>query len=300
MEVDSVYLPVPVNFIFIGFEGKGNQDFKLRPEELERWFNKLDHMFEHTRVPQIKEVLNPFYKINIEKEVQHHLPIISRVNYNFSVHAIQMGEKVTSVIEHAIKVLARKDDVATNKDEESALLQVDAEMMEFIFTSLVEYFHLEDAYNLFILNPKHDNKKAKYGYRRGFSESEISYLKENKEILKNLLQSGKPSENILAFDMVRKPLYDRHPMLKFSWTNAEETDTAEWFNACQDALNKLEQLSLGKDAAELIQSKVLQLLRGKNEDMKVFLEKDLRAGDFSNLNAECLTDIWIGKGRLLF
>lgn len=25
MEVDSVYLPVPVNFIFIGFEGKGNQ-----------------------------------------------------------------------------------------------------------------------------------------------------------------------------------------------------------------------------------------------------------------------------------
>jgi len=35
---------------------------------------------------------------------------------------------------------------------------------------------------------------------------------------------------------------------------------AEWFNACQDALNKLEQLSLGKDAAELIQSKVLQVL----------------------------------------
>ena len=24
-EVDSIYLPVPVNFIFIGFEGKGNE-----------------------------------------------------------------------------------------------------------------------------------------------------------------------------------------------------------------------------------------------------------------------------------
>lgn len=34
---------------------------------------------------------------------------------------------------------------------------------------------------------------------------------------------------------------------------------AEWYNACQDALNKLEQLSNGKDAAELIQSKVLQV-----------------------------------------
>lgn len=34
---------------------------------------------------------------------------------------------------------------------------------------------------------------------------------------------------------------------------------AVWYNACQDALNKLEQLSHGKDAAELIQSKVLQV-----------------------------------------
>lgn len=25
LEVESMYLPVPVNFIFIGFEGKGNQ-----------------------------------------------------------------------------------------------------------------------------------------------------------------------------------------------------------------------------------------------------------------------------------
>lgn len=34
---------------------------------------------------------------------------------SFSVHAIQMGEKVTSVFEHAIKVSARKDDVSTNR-----------------------------------------------------------------------------------------------------------------------------------------------------------------------------------------
>lgn len=298
MEVDAVYLPVPVNFIFIGFDGKGNQDFKLLPEELERWFSKLDHVFEHTRVPHTKEVPNPFYKTNIEKELRHHLPIISRLKYNFSVHAIQMGEKVTQVIERAINVLSRRDDVS--RDEENGLRQVDVEMMEFIFSSLVEYFHLGDAYNVFVLNPKRDLKKGIYGYRRGFSDSEISYLKENKDVIKKLLQSGKPSETILAFDMVRKPLYQKHPMLKFSWTNAEETDTAEWYNACQDALNKLEQLSHGKDAAELIQSKVLQLLHGKNEDMKIFLEKGLKAGDISNLNAECLTDTWIGKGRWAF
>ncbi|XP_010545474.1 PREDICTED: uncharacterized protein LOC104817833 isoform X2 [Tarenaya hassleriana] len=299
MEVDSIYLPVPVNFIFIGFEGKGNQEFKLHPGELERWFTKFDHIFEHTRVPQIKEVLNPFYKISIDKDLRHHLPIISRVNYNFSVHAIQMGEKVTSVFERAIHVLAHKDDVSTNRDEANALWQVDVDMMEFLFSSLVNYLHLEDAYNIFILNPKHDIKGAKYGYRRGLSESEISYLKENKDWLTKILQSGSPSESILAFDKMRKPLYEKHPMLKFAWTVSEDTDTVEWYNACEDALNKLEQLYQGKDAAELIKSKILQF-KGKNEDMNILLEKSIKSGDFSNLNAECLTDIWIGMGRWAF
>lgn len=29
LEVDSIYLPVPVNFILIGFDGKGNQGMKI-------------------------------------------------------------------------------------------------------------------------------------------------------------------------------------------------------------------------------------------------------------------------------
>lgn len=34
---------------------------------------------------------------------------------SFSVHAIQMGEKVTYIFEHAINLLARKDDVSDNR-----------------------------------------------------------------------------------------------------------------------------------------------------------------------------------------
>lgn len=114
LEVDSLYLPVPVNFIFIGFEGKGNHgmkcswmwtclrvglltlvwscymddlrglfllEFKLHPEELERWFIKLDHIFEHTRIPQVREVLTPFYKMSMDKVLRHQLPLISHTNY---------------------------------------------------------------------------------------------------------------------------------------------------------------------------------------------------------------------------
>jgi hypothetical protein len=34
---------------------------------------------------------------------------------SFSVHAIQMSEKVTSIFEHAINVFARKDDASGNR-----------------------------------------------------------------------------------------------------------------------------------------------------------------------------------------
>ncbi|KAL6977935.1 hypothetical protein U1Q18_026721 [Sarracenia purpurea var. burkii] len=301
MEVDSMYLPVPVNFIFIGFEGKGNQEFKLHAEELERWFTKIDHIFEHTRVPQIGEVLTPFYKISIDREQRHHLPIISHINYNFSVHAIQMGEKVTSAFERAIDVLAHKDDVSDTRDDRAGLWQVDVGMMDVIFTSLVEYLQLEHAYNIFILNPKRNLKRAKYGYRRGLSETEINFLKENRNLQEKILQSGSASENVLgALDKIKRPLYEKHPMAKFAWTITEDTDTIEWYNICQDTLNNVERLYQGKDTADIIQSKVIQLLNGKNEDLKLLMEKVLKSGDFSGLHVDCLTDIWIGKDRWAF
>ncbi|KAJ4829215.1 hypothetical protein Tsubulata_024524 [Turnera subulata] len=299
-EVDSMYLPVPVNFIFIGFDGNGNQEFKLHAEELERWFTKIDHIFEHTRVPRIGEVLTPFYKISVDKEQRHHLPIISHINYNFSVHAIQMSEKVSSLFEHAIAVLARKDDVSDNREHLDAVWQVDVEMMEVLFSSLVQYLQLDNAYNIFVLNPKNGLKGAKYGYRRGLSELEVTFLKEDKNLQKKILQSEIIPESILALDKIKRPLYEKHPMTKFAWTATEEIDTVEWYNGCLDALNNIEKLYQGKETSEIIQYKVQQLLKGKNEDMKVLLEKDLKSGDFSDFHEECLTDTWIGKDRWAF
>nr|CAB3449753.1 unnamed protein product [Digitaria exilis] len=114
-EVDSIYLPIPVNFIFIGFDGKGGHEFKLGPEELERWFTKIDHIFEYTRIPPVGEVLTPFYKTSVKKLRQYELPLVSHVNHNFSVHAIHMGEDVLTVFELAIKVLSRREDLADSR-----------------------------------------------------------------------------------------------------------------------------------------------------------------------------------------
>uniref|UniRef100_A0A803MES0 DUF7906 domain-containing protein n=1 Tax=Chenopodium quinoa TaxID=63459 RepID=A0A803MES0_CHEQI len=313
-EIDSMHFPVPVNFIFIGFEGSGNQAFSLQPEELERWFTKIDHIFEHTRVPQIEEVLNPFYTINIDKG-NHHFPTLSHVNYNFSVHAIQMNEKVTSVFERAIAVLSRKDDVSGTGENKDVLWQVDLDMMEGIYDSLIEYLQLGNAYNIFVLNPKHRTNITNYGYRRGLSESEINFLRENTTLQAIVRESKIVPEStlgwelplkilsplvILSIEKIQRPLYEKHPMAKFAWTLTEETDTVEWSNRCSEALDSIEELYKGKDIDYVIQNKVLQVLNGKSRDLKLALQKELKSGDLRNLHAECLTDTWIGKDRWAF
>ena len=55
-----------------------------------------------------------------------------------------------------------------SRDNEDAILQVDVDDMGVLFTSLVEYLRVENAYNIFILNPKRDIKGPKYGYRSVF------------------------------------------------------------------------------------------------------------------------------------
>ncbi|KAI4313424.1 hypothetical protein L6164_026408 [Bauhinia variegata] len=300
LEVDSIYLPVPVNFIFIGFEGKGHQDFKLHPEELERWFTKIDHIFEHTRIQQSEEVLTPYYKISMDKKQGHHLPVVSHINYNFSVHAIEMGEKVTSLLEHAINVFGRKDNPTDSRNDDGGIWQVDADMIDVLFSSLVEYLQLENAYNIFVLNPKRDAKRAKYGYRRGLSQSEIDLLKEDKSLQVKISQSERIPETILALNKIQRPLYVKHPMTKFAWTRTEDTDIVEWYSNWLDALNNFERLYQGKDTADIIQAKALQLLKGSNEDLKLLFERELKSGNLSGLHAECLTDTWIGKDRWAF
>ncbi|RYR57724.1 hypothetical protein Ahy_A05g023431 isoform B [Arachis hypogaea] len=323
-EVDAIHLPVPVNFIFIGFEGKGHQEFKLLPEEIERWFTKIDHIFEHTRIRH-EEVLTPFYKTSINKMQLHHLPLVSHINYNFSVHAIEMGEKVTSILECAINVFGRKVDPAGSGDN-GGVWQVDLDMIDGLFASLVEYLQLENAYNIFILNPKRDGKTPKYGYRRGLSQPEINLLQEvygtyflfsveltswiastnsfrimqNKSLQTKILQSEGIPENILALSKIQRPLYAKHPMTKFAWTRTEDTDIAEWYNIWLDALNNVGSLYQGRDAAGIIEVKTLQFLKGKDQDQKIRYERVLKSGDFSGLQAECLTDTWIGKDRWAF
>ncbi|KAK6941187.1 hypothetical protein RJ641_026564, partial [Dillenia turbinata] len=130
---------------------------------------------------------------------------------------------------------------------------------------------------------------------------------------------------LVSFDKIKRPLYEKHPMVKFAWTVTEDTDTVaicvemedlwdrylgldnlfcnivtfevEWYN---DAINNVEKIYQGKDTIDVIYHKVTQLLKGENGDMKLLMQKELKSGDFSGLHDECLTDTWIGKDRWAF
>jgi len=61
------------------------------------------------------------------------------------------------------------------RDNDGGDWQVDVDMIDGLFASLVEYLQLENAYNIFILNPKRAEKKTKYGYRLVFLLNVIIY-----------------------------------------------------------------------------------------------------------------------------
>ncbi|KAL5212523.1 hypothetical protein ABZP36_023370 [Zizania latifolia] len=301
-EVDSIYFSIPVNFIFIGFDGKGGHEFKLGPEELERWFTKIDHIFEQTRIPPVGEVLTPFYKTSVKKLKQYDLPLVSHINHNFSVHAVHMGEDVMSVFQHAIKVLSHREDLADSSEAAEALQQVDSDQMEHLFSTLVDHLQIQEAYNIFILNPKPLDKNTQYGYRKGFSESEINLLRENKTLQARILQSKSDKKHFLDIEkgVNRRPLYESHPLTSFSWTTADNMDVEGWSKKCKEALSNFELLKEAKSKDDIVYDKAVQILHGKKDELHDILESALKSSDLKGLHAECLTDLWIGRDRFAF
>ncbi|KAK1280017.1 hypothetical protein QJS04_geneDACA017778 [Acorus gramineus] len=111
----------------------------------------------------------------------------------------------------------------------------------------------------------------------------------NKSVQEKNLQSDGMKDIALETDRTRnqRPLYAKHPMSKFTWTTAEEDDTAEWSNMCLGYLNNIENFYNGKDNAEIIYSKAVQMFHGKDDDMQTLLEKELKSGDLAGLHHEC-------------
>ncbi|KAG0568443.1 hypothetical protein KC19_6G020200 [Ceratodon purpureus] len=299
-EIDAVHIPVPINLIFLGFNGDGNQGIKLGQAELERWFTNLDHLFEHTRVPQLGESLTPFYRLKGDGTQRHHLPLVSNTHYNYSVHSIEMDAGVTEVFERAIVALSRREDPSDTKLDTEVMWQVDMDGMAHIFSSFINFLQLEDAYNIIVLNPKRNATRANYGYRRGLSEEELRFFENDGEAKKRVFESkGLRVSNPLEKDRYQKPLYARHPMVKFAWTTADYKDTGHWVDAYNGALSEVEKDLYGKSAVDTLIHTAQQILAGRSGEGNG-LFRALKEGKPTNLQADCMVNTWVGKERWAF
>ncbi|XP_050935378.1 uncharacterized protein LOC127150054 [Cucumis melo] len=87
-------------------------------------------------------------------------------------------------------------------------------------------------------------------------------------------------------------------MSKFAWTIAEDTDTMEWYNICQDALRKVNESYQGKETADIIQNKVLQ---AREEDEEI----EFNCANYQLEIMRCLRELnvnntigWIGTSNI--
>jgi hypothetical protein len=48
--VEAIHMPVPMNFVFVGFAGDGNMGVNYTSAELQVWFGLLDHVLPHNRI----------------------------------------------------------------------------------------------------------------------------------------------------------------------------------------------------------------------------------------------------------
>ncbi|CAI5979346.1 unnamed protein product [Closterium sp. NIES-65] len=216
--VRAIHVPIPVNLIFIGFNASGDHGMRMREGDMRRWLQRMDHVEEHTRAPlnwpsllaRLAHTMGAGGELvrsddddddDEEEEgegegegLEHDLPLISSVHYNYTVHVMEMGERVASVFQAAVRTLSRPDDptaaAASHDDDDDPAdspphphhpssssssgaggagqqqwYQVDMGAMAHVVDSLVDSLQLDaSAYNVIVLNLNRARARRRYGY----------------------------------------------------------------------------------------------------------------------------------------
>eukprot|EP00850_Spirogloea_muscicola_P014610 SM000106S13958 [mRNA] locus=s106:206971:214925:+ [translate_table: standard] len=300
-QVDSLYLPIPINFVFVGFSGEGNHGLRLGEEELSHWFEHIDHILEHTRVPAA-HAHGDVYDLHYD----YLLPMNTYVRYNYSVHAIEMGQKVSRIFEDAIRVLSRLEDPKDTRADEAAVWQVDIESLARIINNLCKHLDIENVYNIFVFNPNPERARRHYGLaylprntttspRQQFC-SDLMFLDEDRR--KELLSPDlKPVPELLDVVQEKMPLYDRRPAHKFHWRPLELHEAKAWVNTYEQLLKFENNINRHNDTHDNAHLKARQIIKGQNLEMSASLRRALQEGNQSHWQPDCLSDTYVGSER---
>lgn len=313
--VEGISLRVPLNFIFVGFRGDGNRGVSLTSDEVRRWFEHMDFVLPHTRVP-VDEVTDGSKPLDPDMS----LPITSMVHYNYSCHVIEVGAEVNDVLERAINFYKRPHNPVSKGER---LEQVDAAQMSALLESLLKELEVEkNAYNVIIMNPHRMPgsgaiKYANYGYREGFSDKELEQLRNEPGSIPEI--GGAPGSAAQAAGALKDSLGDinnAHPPPRtggsatshFFWNNELVYEAEDWAKKVGDVLSTLEKTrevtaQATSDANEMhlsaLRDEAASLLRGSDMDAAGYVNNIIKNGG-EGAHEECLVDTWVGQGRYLW
>lgn len=212
--VKAVHVPVPVNLILVGFFGEGHMGLKLDHADLVAWLEHADHVRPHARLPapthaararaRSRSIRTPDNAAagsgSSPLRQSDEAPTNSVARFNFTCHVVDVGVKVTAVLERAMRLYSRPlrpvnplgDETRLRHSRDSvAAHHVDAKAFSALVDDLVADLDLTDSYTLVLMNPRRSNMGAKYGYREGFSDDEAEFLRSKRtELLREAKRRG--------------------------------------------------------------------------------------------------------------
>lgn len=168
--IRSLNIPVVVNLVFAGFDKNGNLGVNLSQEKLEKWFQHLEAANPYLRLPADNGDGGRSTDYEFEQ---------AAVRFRYSFNVVKVSPNVSSVLDTVLYRAMRPADpleVLPRLGPETSFSQVEADVMEEALESLAIELGLEDAFTLFILNPRRDAHGQMYGYRSGFSRAEKAIL----------------------------------------------------------------------------------------------------------------------------
>ncbi|GMH36984.1 hypothetical protein BSKO_04857 [Bryopsis sp. KO-2023] len=311
--VDALHLPVPVNVLLVGFRGDGHMKVDLPPEEVKEWFEHMDHVIPHTRVPLSEYSCKEDGNCAGMDRAQRPKPLKSYVHLNISIQAVEVSHEVTQKIERALEAFARPMDSRYPRGPQ----QVDAASFETLIDGFLNDLGLLWSYTVVVMNPGSTPKGQSYGYRVGLSRQEIELLSSDTAGLRKLEKMVRS----LPSTVMEPPRWSKfsrgyHPVRPYEkfGVNALMYESSQWAGHIEDWLNKFEKMTEeGKARLDGYEDTLGGLLSTRGfhgeADLAVMLknvaDNNIHRGNETAMGKlrvtepeeGCMVDTWVGHER---
>jgi len=326
--VGPLHVPVFMNVLVIGMDGHGNGGVNLPQEQLAEWMQHLDHIAPYAQMTadeaiQARGREGSAWGDEANGEAQHQWQQASsstrkrqrassiaddgsaeqsaaaELRYRYHLRLINLSPKVLEVVERYLSVHYRVE----SKGEHTAF-QVDATIMDGLLNALVKHLQIDDAYNLFVLNPSRKwlvvpssvpaDAAIRYGYRSGFSNDELDDVLDGSDT-----NVAKLTRDFLESDGAKYPMQE----------DGEEVPIPEFTPKHSDKEQPRLQVQDHVEASASWADRILaaphftgpQPLTSYISQQSTYHPQVLRASVGNTYAYEdCLVDNWVGRGRSLF